>query len=320
MKMPESMPYNLVQMRRKSKQLRMGVVQRMELKSMTGFGRAEANEAAYRITVELKSVNSRFLDLNIKMPKKLNALEAQIRGLVKQYVARGKADLYITCEEFTDQGQSLRLNLDLAEEYYASLQKIAETLGVENRVTAMQLANFPEVLKLSEESEDDGALWERLQPVLEAALQQFVANRELEGANLRVDLLQKLDSMEEIVGRIEARAPEITAAYEKRLRERVEEMLGTTADPQRIVQEVTIYADKVCTDEELVRLRSHISNMRKKLQAGGAVGRELDFLAQEMNREANTTLSKANDIIVSDDAINLKTLIEKIREQVQNIE
>ncbi len=292
----------------------------MELKSMTGFGRAEANEAEYRITVELKSVNSRFLDLNIKMPKKLNALEAQIRGLVKKYLARGKADLYITCEEFTDQGQSLRLNLGLAEEYYASLKKIAETLGVENRVTALQIANLPEVLKLSEESEDDDALWERLQPVLEEALQHFVANRELEGANLQADLLQKLDSMEEIVGRIEARAPEITAAYEKRLRERVEEMLGSTADPQRIVQEVTIYADKVCTDEELVRLRSHISNMRKKLQDGGAVGRELDFLAQEMNREANTTLSKANDLIVSGDAINLKTLIEKIREQVQNIE
>lgn len=292
----------------------------MELKSMTGFGRAEANEAEYRITVELKSVNSRFLDLNIKMPKKLNALEAQIRGLVKKYLARGKADLYITCEEFTDQGQSLRLNLGLAEEYYASLKKIAETLGVENRVTALQIANLPEVLKLSEESEDDDALWERLQPVLEEALQHFVANRELEGANLQADLLQKLDSMEEIVDRIEARAPEITAAYEKRLRERVEEMLGSTADPQRIVQEVTIYADKVCTDEELVRLRSHISNMRKKLQDGGAVGRELDFLAQEMNREANTTLSKANDLIVSGDAINLKTLIEKIREQVQNIE
>lgn len=292
----------------------------MELKSMTGFGRAEANEAAYRITVELKSVNSRFLDLNIKMPKKLNALEAQIRGLVKKYLARGKADLYITCEEFTDQGQSLRLNLGLAEEYYASLKKIAETLGVENKVTALQIANLPEVLKLSEESEDDDALWDRLQPVLEEALQHFVANRELEGANLQADLLQKLDSMEEIVGRIEARAPEITAAYEKRLRERVEEMLGSTADPQRIVQEVTIYADKVCTDEELVRLRSHISNMRKKLQDGGAVGRELDFLAQEMNREANTTLSKANDLIVSGDAINLKTLIEKIREQVQNIE
>ena len=292
----------------------------MELKSMTGFGRAEANEAEYRITVELKSVNSRFLDLNIKMPKKLNALEAQIRGLVKKYLARGKADLYITCEEFTDQGQSLRLNLGLAEEYYASLKKIAETLGVENRVTALQIANLPEVLKLSEESEDDDALWERLQPVLEEALRHFVANRELEGANLQADLLQKLDSMEEIVGRIEARAPEITAAYEKRLRERVEEMLGSTADPQRIVQEVTIYADKVCTDEELVRLRSHISNMRKKLQDGGAVGRELDFLAQEMNREANTTLSKANDLIVSGDAINLKTLIEKIREQVQNIE
>ncbi len=292
----------------------------MELKSMTGFGRAEANEAEYRITAELKSVNSRFLDLNIKMPKKLNALEGQIRGLVKQYLARGKADLYITCEEFTDRGQSLRLNLGLAEEYYASLKKLSDALGVENRVTALQLAGLPEVLKLSEESEDDDALWERLQPVLEAALQQFVKNRELEGVNLRADLLQKLDSMEEIVGRIEARAPEITAAYEKRLRERVEEMLGAAADPQRIVQEVTIYADKVCTDEELVRLRSHISNMRKKLQDGGAVGRELDFLAQEMNREANTTLSKANDLIVSGDAINLKTLIEKIREQVQNIE
>ncbi len=293
----------------------------MELKSMTGFGRAEVNEADYRITAELKSVNSRFLDLSIKMPKKLNALEAQIRSMVKQYVARGKADLYITCEDFSEKGQSLRLNLALAEEYYASIEKIARKLGLENRTTPMQLANLPEVLNLSEESEDDEALWEKLQPVLQEALEHFVETRCLEGENLKADLLEKLDSMAAIVGRIEARAPEITAAYEKKLRDRVEEALnGAVADHQRIVQEVTIFSDKVCVDEEIVRLKSHISNMRKKLVNGGPVGRELDFLAQEMNREANTTLSKANDLVLSEDAINLKTLIEKIREQIQNLE
>lgn len=293
----------------------------MKLKSMTGFGRAEVSNDQYRLSVEVKSVNSRFLDLSIKMPKKFNALEANIRNTVKEYISRGKVDLFITYESFSEKGKALRLDLPLAKEYLESMRTLVNALGVEDNVKVTNLASLPDVLVLSEESEDDDALWESLKPSLTGALERFSETRVMEGENLRQDLLGKLAEMEAIVNRIDERSPEITAAYEARLRAKVSELLeGTGIDEARIVQEVTIYSDKICTDEERVRLHSHIKNMRTKLQNGGLVGRELDFVAQEMNREANTTLSKANDLIVSEDAIGLKTLIEKIREQIQNLE
>ena len=293
----------------------------MKLKSMTGFGRAEVSNDQYRLSVEVKSVNSRFLDLSIKMPKKFNALEANIRNTVKEYISRGKVDLFITYESFSEKGKALRLDLPLAKEYLESMRTLVNALGVEDNVKVTNLASLPDVLVLSEESEDDDALWESLKPSLTGALERFSETRVLEGENLQQDLLGKLAEMEAIVNRIDERSPEITATYEARLRAKVSELLeGTGIDEARIVQEVTIYSDKICTDEERVRLHSHIKNMRTKLQNGGLVGRELDFVAQEMNREANTTLSKANDLIVSEDAIGLKTLIEKIREQIQNLE
>ena len=293
----------------------------MKLKSMTGFGRAEVSNDQYRLSVEVKSVNSRFLDLSIKMPKKFNALEANIRNTVKEYISRGKVDLFITYESFSEKGKALRLDLPLAKEYLESMRMLVNALGVEDNVKVTNLASLPDVLVLSEESEDDDALWESLKPSLTGALERFAETRVMEGENLQKDLLGKLDEMEAIVNRIDERSPEITATYEARLRAKVSELLeGTGIDEARIVQEVTIYSDKICTDEERVRLHSHIKNMRTKLQNGGLVGRELDFVAQEMNREANTTLSKANDLIVSEDAIGLKTLIEKIREQIQNLE
>ena len=293
----------------------------MKLKSMTGFGRAEVSNDQYRLSVEVKSVNSRFLDLSIKMPKKFNALEANIRNTVKEYISRGKVDLFITYESFSEKGKALRLDLPLAKEYLESMRTLVDALGVEDNVNVTNLAALPDVLVLSEESEDDDALWESLKPSLVGALERFAETRVMEGENLQKDLLGKLSEMEAIVNRIDERSPEITAAYEVRLRAKVSELLeGTGIDEARIVQEVTIYSDKICTDEERVRLHSHIKNMRTKLQNGGLVGRELDFVAQEMNREANTTLSKANDLIVSEDAIGLKTLIEKIREQIQNLE
>ena len=293
----------------------------MDLKSMTGFGRCEVSNDIYRLSVEIKSVNSRFLDLNIKMPKKFNALEANIRNTIKEYISRGKVDLYITYDEFGEGTKSLRLNMELAKEYLDSMRKICNELKVDDNVKVTNIASLPEVLVLSEESEDDNELWNRLYPVITQALTNFVATRVSEGINLKSDLISKLSEMEAIVLRIDERSPEIMAAYEQKLRAKVTELLGTAGiDESRIVQEVTMYSDKICTDEERVRLHSHIKNMRGKLEAGGPVGRELDFLAQEMNREANTTLSKANDLIISDDAIGLKTLIEKIREQIQNLE
>ncbi len=293
----------------------------MNIKSMTGYGRAERSNARFRLSVEVKSVNSRFLDLNIKMPKRCNALEAEIRAVVKEYISRGKVDLYITFESFSEGSRSLRLDLPLAQEYLKALRTLVSELGVEDNVKATNLATLPDVLVLTEEAEDEETLWEELQPVLREALAHFAETREREGVHLQQDLLGKLSEMEDIVKRIEARSPEITAAYAERLRSKVSELLGETGiDEARIVQEVTVYSDKICTDEEQVRLHSHIKNMRAKLTKGGPVGRELDFVAQEMNREANTTLSKANDLVVSEDAIGLKTLIEKIREQIQNLE
>ena len=291
------------------------------VKSMTGFGHSEKVTKEFKITVEMKSVNHRYCDLSIKMPKKFNALEANIRNTVKEYISRGKVDLFITYESFSEKGKALRLDLPLAKEYLESMRTLVNALGVEDNVKVTNLASLPDVLVLSEESEDDDALWESLKPSLTGALERFSETRVMEGENLQKDLLGKLAEMEAIVNRIDARSPEITAAYEARLRAKVSELLeGTGIDEARIVQEVTIYSDKICTDEERVRLHSHIKNMRTKLQNDGLVGRELDFVAQEMNREANTTLSKANDLIVSEDAIGLKTLIEKIREQIQNLE
>ena len=229
----------------------------MEIRSMTGFGRAEYADAVYRISVEVKSVNSRFLDLNIRMPKQFNANESNIRKVLKDYVTRGKMDLFINYEAFSGGEQSVHLNLSLAGD--------ASEYAIPDNVSVMNIASMPEVLSLSEESEDDALLFERLEPVLRQALEMFVENRTREGENLKKDLLDKLSEMEQIVGRIDVRAPEIVAAYEKKLHDKVAELLGTTGiDEDRIVEEVTIYSDKVCTDEERVRLHSHIKNMEKK--------------------------------------------------------
>lgn len=293
----------------------------MDLKSMTGFGRCERITERCRLNVELKSVNSRFLDLSIKMPKKFNALEAAIRNTVKQYIARGKVDLYISYDDYAEASTSLRYNKAIAEEYMKYLQQMAEDFSIVNDTKVSMLSRMPEVLVLDETSEDDEELWALLEPVLVQALQEFVLTRISEGENLKKDLLGKLEEMQKLTEKIEQRAPEILTAYRNKLMAKVNEILDSSSiDESRIVAEVTIFADKICTDEEIVRLKSHISSMQSKLNGGGSVGRELDFIAQEMNREANTTLSKANDIIVSEDAIALKTLIEKIREQVQNLE
>ncbi len=294
----------------------------MEICSMTGFGRAEVVDPDYRLSIELKSVNSRYLDINIKMPRKLNALEGSIRKTVRQYASRGKLDIYITFEDYARKGQTVHVNMALAREYYEAMMRISRELEIVDDVKTSLFSALPEVLELSETGTlDDELLWKRLEEPMKEAFQAFCRSRTEEGANLREDLLQKLEEMDVIVSKISSRAPLILSAYEKRLRDKLSEILDNAAiDAQRITQEAAIYADRICTDEEVVRLRSHIEAMKQKLRGGGPVGRELDFLAQEMNREANTILSKANDLIVSEDAIALKTLIEKIREQIQNIE
>lgn len=291
------------------------------LKSMTGFGRCEMATDEYKISVEMKAVNHRYLDLSIKMPKKFNYFEAVIRAQLKKYIQRGKVDVFISYEDYTDEKMSLKYNRSLAGEYMDYFRQMADELGIPNDATVMRLARCPEVFTMEQVPEDEEHMWQILEKAIGEAAEKFVETRTREGENLKQDLLGKLDYMVTLVDQIEERSPKIVEEYRAKLEDKVKELLeGSSVDESRIAAEVVIFADKICTDEETVRLRSHIEATRKELTAGGSVGRKLDFIAQEMNREANTILSKANDLEVSDCAIALKTEIEKVREQIQNIE
>ena len=291
------------------------------LKSMTGFGRCEMATDEYKISVEMKAVNHRYLDLSIKMPKKFNYFEAVIRAQLKKYIQRGKVDVFISYEDYTDEKMSLKYNRSLAGEYMDYFRQMADELGIPNDATVMRLARCPEVFTMEQVPEDEEHMWQILEKAIGEAGEKFVETRTREGENLKQDLLGKLDYMVTLVDQIEERSPKIVEEYRAKLEDKVKELLeGSSVDEGRIAAEVVIFADKICTDEETVRLRSHIEATRKELTAGGSVGRKLDFIAQEMNREANTILSKANDLEVSDCAIALKTEIEKVREQIQNIE
>lgn len=291
------------------------------IKSMTGFGRCEIAEADRKITVEMKSVNHRYLDVTIKMPKKLNFFEAAIRTELKNYMQRGKVDLFITYEDFTESNVCVKYNKELAAEYMQYFDRMAEDFSLDNDIRVSTLARFPEILTMEEQTVDEEQLWKLLDKVLKGAAENFVETRIREGENLRNDLIAKLEGMLAHVDFITERSPEIIEEYKEKLTKKVEELLSDKqVDESRLLMEVTIFADKVCVDEELVRLRSHITATRDALLAGGSIGRKLDFIAQEMNREANTILSKSSDLEISNRAIELKTEIEKVREQIQNIE
>ena len=291
------------------------------IKSMTGFGRCEVQKDSRKFTVELKSVNHRYLDVNIRMPKKLNFFETAIRTLLKSYANRGKVDIFITYEDLSQTQVSVKYNAALAAEYMKYLKQMEKEFGLENDVRVSTLSRYPEVFTMEEQSEDEEELWNGLKEALEGAFTQFVETRKTEGENLKKDIISKLDLLSEQIGFIEERSPQIVAEYRAKLEDKMKELLADTQiEESRIASEVILFADKICTDEEVVRLKSHISHMRNTLEEKDEIGRKLDFIAQEMNREANTILSKANDIEVSDRAISLKTEIEKIREQIQNIE
>ncbi|MCM1126574.1 MAG: YicC family protein [Lachnospiraceae bacterium] len=291
------------------------------IKSMTGFGRCEIQETGRKITVEMKSVNHRYLDVNIKMPKKLNFFEAAIRNELKNYIQRGKVDLFITYEDYTESNVCVKYNKELASEYMEYLKQMAEDFSLDNDVRVSVLSRYPEVLTMEEQTIDEKQLWQLLERALKEAAEGFVETRIREGEHLKDDLIAKLDGMLTHVDFISERSPQIIAEYRQKLREKVCDLLeDTKMDENRLLTEVTIFADRVCVDEELVRLRSHIEATRQTLIQGGSIGRKLDFIAQEMNREANTILSKSSDLEVSNRGIELKTEIEKVREQIQNIE
>ena len=291
------------------------------IKSMTGYGRCEMADGNRKFTVEIKSVNHRYLDVNIKMPKKLNFFESAIRNLLKEYIERGKVDVFISYEDYTEDNFALKYNEDVAAQYLVYLQQMSEKFGIENDIRVSALSRYPEVFTMEEQNVNEKELWAGLERTIRSAAEQFVESRIAEGERLRSDLIEKLKGMLAYVDYIEERSPQMLQEYRQRLEEKVQELLGDKQiDDARIAMEVTIFADKICVDEETVRLRSHIQSTMDTLNAGGGMGRKLDFIAQEMNREANTILSKANDLKISDTGINLKTDIEKVREQIQNIE
>ena len=292
------------------------------IRSMTGFGHGEvSNDKNQKVTVEMKSVNHRYCDISLKLPKKLAMFEANIRNIMKEYASRGKIDIYVSYEDLSETAVSLHYNQAMAAEYMQVFKKMQEDFGIETKITAEALAKYPEVVTLEEVQQDEEVWWELLEAALRQAAEKFVETRTIEGANLKKDLLGKLDQMAADVAFIEKRSPQIIAEYRAKLEEKVKEFLeDSTIEENRIAAEVTLYADKIAVDEEIVRLQSHISSMTDVLESDESIGRKLDFMAQEMNREANTILSKSSDVDLADHAIELKTNVEKVREQIQNIE
>lgn len=291
------------------------------IKSMTGFGRAEVSEGQRKITVEMKAVNHRYLDVNIKMPKKLNFFDASIRNLLKEYIQRGKVDLYITYEDLSEQTVSVKYHPDVAAAYLTYLKEMAENFSLENDIRVSTLSRYPEVFSMEEQEIDEEGIWKVLEAAIRKACEAFVDSRVKEGENLKNDLIDKLDGMLLHVDFIEENSPKIIEEYKQKLLAKVHDLLeDNRVDETRLLMEVTLFADKICVDEEIVRLRSHIEMVKNTLAEGGSIGRKLDFIVQEMNREANTTLSKSTDLEISNRGIELKTEIEKVREQIQNIE
>ncbi|MXP75741.1 YicC family protein [Lachnospiraceae bacterium WCA-9-b2] len=292
------------------------------INSMTGFGRCESSDGDRKFTVEMKGVNHRYLDVNIRMPKKFNLFETAIRNLLKQSIQRGKVDIFVTYEDLSENQASLKYNEQLAGEYLSYFRQMEEKFSLGNDVRVSTLLRCPEVLIMEEQTMDEDELWNGLKKALSGAIRQFVETRAQEGDSLKEDILKKLSGIQKLVDYIEERSPQIVAEYREKLQNKVRELLSDTQiEEGRLAAEVVIFADKICTDEELVRLRSHVVHMKETLESKeSGIGRKLDFIAQEMNREANTILSKANDLEVSNAGIDLKTEIEKVREQIQNIE
>ena len=291
------------------------------IRSMTGYGRAEAVSDTHKIGIELKSVNNRYADFNIRIPRKFMYLESRIRTYLKQNIERGKVDIFISSEEYGDAAGTLHVNEALAASYVERMRELITAHSLTGDVSISDLVRAPEVFMVGDAERDEDEIWNLMLPVLEEAVSEFNDAREAEGEQLKADILSKLEELSSLVSDVIAHEPEIMAAYQEKLTDKLAELLeDRSIEESRIIAECALYADKICTDEETVRLKSHIEQMKKELEKKGSIGRKLDFIAQEMNREANTTLSKAGDLLTADAGIAMKTTIEKIREQIQNLE
>ncbi|MEG0296087.1 MAG: YicC/YloC family endoribonuclease [Clostridium sp.] len=292
------------------------------VKSMTSFGRASSDEGSKHLfSIEMKSVNHRYLDVNVKMPKSLLALEEEIRKLVNESLLRGKVDIFINFKRYSNGEGVAKLNLKLAESYFECLKKIESQLDVKSDITVTQIARFPDVVTIVEEEDSIEEMWEEIKPLIRKSLAMMSEMREVEGEKLKEDILVKLTDIEKLVKSIELISKEVPKVYKRKLEERLSTLLdGVDIDETRLALEVAILSDKASVDEEITRLDSHISQMRKTFNSKGSIGRKFDFIIQEMNREANTIASKSSDMEMTNSVIEIKNLIEKIREQVQNIE
>lgn len=292
------------------------------VRSMTSFGRSSSEEGKKRVfTVEMKSVNSRYLDVNIRMPKTLISLEEEIRKMISNSLNRGKVDVFINLKNYNDGSGVPKVDVNLAQGYFNCLKEIEEKLGIKNDVSVMQIARFPEVITVVEEEDKIEEIWEEIKPLINDSLDMMVSMREVEGNKLKEDILSKISVIEQLVSKVEEFADTIPKAFKVKLEERLKELLGNVdIDESRVAMEVCMLADKATVDEEIIRLRSHINQVRETLNLNEPVGRKLDFIVQEMNRETNTIGSKSSDIQMTNIVIDIKNLLEKIREQVQNIE
>ena len=289
--------------------------------SMTGYGRMSVERDGRQLTVELKSVNHRFLDLSFRMPRSFNFLEDSARKLIGEYLSRGHVDLFATYRNTREDSRRVEVDQALLDAYMTALDNIAETTGLEDDRTLSLATRLPDVLTVAEADEDQDALRDLMREALTGALEQMQAMREKEGEALKSDISSRIDTLEKMTGEIEARYPETVAEYQQKLKARVEELLGGAAmDEQRLMQEVAIMADRSAIAEETVRLHSHFAQVRGFMEASEPVGRKLDFLVQELNREVNTISSKSQDVPITRLVVEAKAEIEKIREQVQNVE
>lgn len=292
------------------------------VKSMTSFGRARSEEGLERIfSIEMKSVNHRYLDMNIRMPKSMFQLEEKFRKIISGKLNRGKVDVYINIKNFHKGEAIAELNETLAKSYFECLQKLSDELGVLNDITATKIARFPDVISIVEKEENIEEIFSEIKSLIESTLDKMVEMRIREGEKLKEDILEKLIVIENLVDSIEKIADLVPVEYKSKLEDRIKDLTsGIEIDKNRIAVEIAIFADKATVDEEIIRLRSHIGQMRNTLELDEPIGRKLDFIVQEMNREANTIASKSNDMKMTNIVIDIKNLIEKIREQVQNIE
>ncbi|MBQ7737162.1 MAG: YicC family protein [Oscillospiraceae bacterium] len=288
---------------------------------MTGYGSAKGTVDGQVFTVELKSVNNRFLDCSVRLPRSYLFAEDVIKKTVADSVARGKVDVFVTAQFSEEAASVVRVNEELAKEYYNAVGSLAESLGLENRLDALSVARFPDVLTVEKKELDREAVESALAELTARAVAEFNVMRAREGEKLREDMLSKLTAIEKLVSVVEERSPETVKQYRERLEARLKELLdGKGYDEQRIITETAIFADKTAVDEETVRLRSHIAQFRTMLQDGSPIGRKMDFLLQEFNRESNTIGSKCSDAALAKVVVDLKSEIEKVREQLQNVE